>query len=289
MKRSLFYIIVACILWGSSGLFVHFLAPFGFSSLQMTAVRATVAALSMLIYILLRDKKCIRVGFKQLSLMVCAGLSFFGTAFSYYVSMQASSVSTAVILMYTSPVMVMAYSVAFMGEKLTGKKAVSVVMMLFGCALVSGIVGGMAFSPVGVLFGLLSAVSYSAYNVFAKMVMDRGTNALTATLWCFGAAAVFGLCIANPPQVISIAMQNPLLLFPLLIGMGIFTCVLPYFLYSLALREFPAGTATSLGIIEPMAATIFSVTLLGEKLSLFSICGIVLILAAVYLLSKSEE
>lgn len=288
MKRSLFYIVAACILWGSSGLFVHVLAPFGFSSLQMTAVRAAVAAVSMLIYILIRDRKCIRVGIKELILMVCAGLSFFGTAFSYYVSMQASSVSTAVILMYTSPVMVMAYSVAFMGERLTGKKAVSVVMMLVGCALVSGIVGGMAFSPVGILFGLFSGVSYSAYNVFAKMAMDRGANPLAATLWCFSAAAVFGMSLANPPQIVGLAMQHPLFLFPFLIAMGIFTCVLPYFLYSLALRELPAGTATSLGIIEPMAATIFSVTLLGEKLNIFSIFGIVLILAAVYLLSKSE-
>ncbi|MBO5973619.1 MAG: EamA family transporter, partial [Clostridia bacterium] len=40
---------------------------------------------------------------------------------------------------------------------------------------------------------------------------------------------------------------------------------------------------------EPMAATIFSVTIFGEKLSLASLVGIVLILASVFLLSKTEE
>lgn len=289
MKRSLIYIIIAGILWGSSGVFVHFIAPFGFSSLQMTAVRSFVAGLSMLVYLLIQNRKLIQVGLWDLILIAGAAVSFFGTAFSYYVSMQASSVSTAVILMYSSPVMVMAYSVAFMGERLTGKKITSVVMMLVGCALVSGIVGGMAFSPKGVIFGLLAAVSYSAYNVFAKMTMSRGVNAQTATLWCFGLAGILGMSLANPPQIVSLTMQSPLLLVPLLIGLGIFTCVVPYFLYSLALRVLPAGTATSLGIVEPMAATLFSVTLLGESLSLPSICGIVLILSAVFLLSRNID
>ena len=86
-----------------------------------------------------------------------------------------------------------------------------------------------------------------------------------------------------------IAAQRPVYLTLLMIGIGVFTFVLPYLLYTIALRDIPAGTAASLAIIEPMAATIFSVTIFGEKLSLASLVGIVLILASVFLLSKSEE
>ena len=40
----------------------------------------------------------------------------------------------AVVLNYTAPVFVMAYSVAFLGEKFNLRKAVSVAMVMCGCA-----------------------------------------------------------------------------------------------------------------------------------------------------------
>jgi len=51
MKTKAFiYIVIAGILWGTAGIFVHYLAPFGFSSLQMTAIRGSVAAIAMTVY-----------------------------------------------------------------------------------------------------------------------------------------------------------------------------------------------------------------------------------------------
>ena len=101
--------------------------------------------------------------------------------------------------------------------------------------------------------------------------------------------ALIALCACRPVQIVEIAAQRPVYLTLLMVGIGVFTFVLPYLLYTIALRDIPAGTASSLAIIEPMAATIFSVTLFGEKLSIASITGIVLILVSVFLLSKSEE
>ena len=55
------------------------------------------------------------------------------------------------------------------------------------------------------------------------------------------------------------------------------------------MRDLPAGTASALGIVEPMAATVFSVLFLGERLSILPAVGIVLILGAVFMLGKSED
>ena len=82
--------------------------------------------------------------------------------------------------------------------------------------------------------------------------------------------------------------KNPFPVIPLIIGMGIATFVTPYFIYTLAMRDLPAGTASALGIVEPMAATVFSVIFLDEKLSLLPEIGIALILAAVFMLGKAE-
>lgn len=288
-KRALIYIITASVLWGTSGLFVNALAPYGFSSVQMTALRGIVSAVAFVIYALLWDRSLFRTTLKEFVTFAFSGVFIFGTAASYYASMQASSVSTAVVLMYTAPIFVMAFSIAFFGEKMNFLKGLSVVCMLIGCALVSGVIGGMTFNPAGILFGLASGIFYSAYNIFAKIEMMHHSNPISASLYCFIVMGITAFACSNPPELFSLVAKAPGEIALLSIGVGICTSVLPYFLYTLSLRDLPAGTATTLGIIEPMAATVFSVIFLGERLSVLSLCGILLILGAVLVLNKAES
>ena len=74
-----------------------------------------------------------------------------------------------------------------------------------------------------------------------------------------------------------------------MIGIGIFTFVLPYFFYTLSMRDLPAGTASALSIIEPLAATLFSAIIFGELPGIISAIGILLIIIATVLLGKSEN
>ena len=290
MKTKAFiYIVIAGMLWGTAGIFVHYLAVFGFSSLQMTAIRGTVAAISMSIYVFFFNRHAFKVSLKDMLLFAGSGLFLFGTSSCYYIAMRASSVSTAVILMYTAPVVVMAFSVAFLGEKMTHLKLFSIICMLAGCCLVSGIIGGMKFNIIGVTMGLVASFSYSAYNIFTKIQMRRFCNPKSATLFCLVFMAIFALSFSNPPEIISIIIQKPMSVLPLSIGLGICTCVLPYFLYTLALKDLPVGIAASLGIVEPMSATLFSVLFLGEPLSFASLCGTLLILVAVLALATVKD
>lgn len=289
MKKAFVYIILAGVLWGTSGLFVNHLAPIGFSSLQMTAVRGIVSTLCLALYLFLKDKNLFKITKHQLLLTSLSGFGMFGTAASYYASMQASSVSTAVVLMYTAPIYITIYSVMFFGEKMTPLKTLAITLMLIGCGLVSGIVGGFKFSIAGILLGFLSGIAYGAYNIFTKMEMREDINPLTATFYCFFFMMLSAVVTSNPPQFISIIASDPVKIIPLFIFMGLCTAVTPYFLYTLALKKLPAGTASALGIVEPMAATLYSVVFLHEPLSLPSLCGIILILGSVFLLSRSKE
>ena len=56
----------------------------------------------------------------------------------------------------------------------------------------------------------------------------------------------------------------------------------------MGLKDVPAGTATALGIIEPLSATVFSVVFLGENLTAPLVIGMVLILGAVFALAKQK-
>ena len=287
-RRALLHIILASVLWGTSGLFVHFLAPYGLTSLQMACIRGTVAAVCMTGYMFLCHRDLMKVSRKQLIFAAASGCFTFLSAASYYASMQASSVSTAVILMYTAPIFVMLYSVLFLGETLTGRKALSVAMMLVGCALVSGIVGGMKFSLLGIALGLFSGIAYSGYNIVTKLQMRTGCSPMTASMYSFIFMSLFSMLCSQPLGIVQAAIQTPASI-PLMLGCGICTFVLPYFFFTSSLQVLPAGTAAALGIIEPLAATIFSVLFLGEKLTVYSVCGILIIAAAVYMLSHNDE
>ncbi len=288
-KRAFMLIILAGILWGTSALFVHYLSPYGLTSLQLTCIRGVVSSIVMAIYVLITNKELFKVKSKDLIVLLCAGTSQFLASTLYYAAMRASSVSTAVVLMYTAPIFVMAFSVAFMGEKLTKLKFLSVFMMIVGCGLVSGIIGGLKFSVMGILMGFGSGISYSAYNIFIKLSMKRKINPMTAAMYCFFVVMILSIFISKPVGIYHVAASNPPVATVLMILCGICTCILPYLVYTIAMKDLPAGTATSLGIVEPMAATIFSVSLLGERLDIFSFTGIVLILLAVFLLSKTDN
>ena len=287
-KSALFNIVLAGVLWGTSGIFSYYLRPFGFEAVQMTTIRGLVSMVLMLAFVLITNPSILKFPLRELPFILGSAVGLFATATSYYASMAASSVSTAVILMYTAPVFVLIYSVTFLGEKLNLVKSISIFLMIVGCALVSGIVGGVKFSFWGILWGIVSGITYSAYNIFTKILMMHKVPALTVTSYNFIIMTIIGLCVADPVSMIDYAAKAPLQTVPLMIGLGVCTCILPYFFYTLGLRDIPAGTATALGIIEPLSATVFSVIVLGEALTLPLIIGMILILGAVFALAKQK-
>ena len=181
-KRALLFIIIAGIFWGTSVLFASFLRPLGFSSLQLTFFRAIISFISLSFFALIKNREAFKISLKDALLFFAIGFSFFGTASAYYIAMEKTTAATAVVLMYLAPIYVLIYSVLFLGEKLNLVKIISIIGMIVGCALVSGIIGGVVLNPLGIFMGILAGVAYAAYNVFTKIGTKRGSNALSMTI-----------------------------------------------------------------------------------------------------------
>ena len=288
-KKALLFIILAGLLWGSSCLFVSALKPYGFTSLQMTGMRGILAGVGMTVYALLTNRSCFRVKPRWLLVFACNGICLFLTAFFYYSAMPLTGTPTAVILMYTSTIFVMLFSVLVRWERFTAVKAISVVCVMVGCCLVSGIVGGLQFHLVGVIFGLGSGLTYTTYNILTKFSARHGQNAVSVTVYGFLTMSIISLFVVEPQETFPIIASDPVKIIPLVLGMGICTFIVPYFLYTLSLQDLDAGTAASLGVVEPMAATVYSVLFLHEKMTVFSVIGIVLVLVAVVLLGNADK
>lgn len=287
-KTGILYIIIAGLMWGSSCMFIHYLTPFGFTAAQMTAVRGGVSFLCIAVYALIRDRSGFRVPVRKLPWLIGVGVTLYTTAYWYYRAVQLTSSSTAAVLMYMAPVYVMIFSVFFLGEKFSVWKGISVAGMLCGGFLVSGIAGGLKFHSVGILLAILSGMSYATYILLAKILIRKGIDPLSTTVYGFLTMAIISAIPAKLWEMPELIRQAPGVTLPLLIGLGVVTFVIPYFLYTLSMRSLPAGTASALAVMEPFSATVYSVAFLHESLTVYSVIGILLILFSVVSLGILE-
>lgn len=197
-------------------------------------------------YALVTDRSLFKITRRELLLFFGIGVTLFATATCYYSAMTMTSVSVAVVLMYTAPIYVLCFSVLRLGERLNAGKIISVIMMLLGCCLVSGIVGGIKFNVWGILIGILSGITYAAYNVITKIAVGGGSRPVSLSIYGFLVMTVIAICVCRPDGIIEVAASKPLTAIPLMIGLGIFTFVTPYFLYTLSMKHLSATVILAL-------------------------------------------
>ena len=283
-------ILLAGCFWGSMGIFVRRLTDYGFSSIQIVAIRVTLAALIFCMLLLIKDPSGFRISVKDIPLFL--GLGFGSILFftvCYFTAITMMPLSTAAILLYTSPIWIMLMSVLFFREKLTGRKLLALVLAFAGCVLVSGISGEGMTLP-GLLVGLGSGIGYGLYSILGTVALRR-YSPFTVTTYTFVFAALGSWLICRPAEMLAkfaAAPDLPGLVFFCFLT-ALVTAVIPFLAYTLGLRTVEASRAGILATVEPLVATLIGVAVFSEPLTLLSGLGMLLILAAVVLLNGKTE
>ena len=283
-------IILAACFWGSMGIFVRKLGGYGFSSIQIVSIRVTIAALIFCIVLLIKDKKGFRISPRDIPLFVGLGwgsILFFTVC--YFSAIAIMSLSTAAILLYTSPIWIMLMSMLIFHEKMNKGKLVALILAFTGCVLVSGI-SGDGITVTGLLLGLGSGIGYGLYSILGTIALRRYTP-YTVTTYTFVIAAIGSWMICRPAEMITKIKTAETLPGLLLLCMltAIVTAVIPFLSYTLGLRTVEAGRAGILATVEPLVATVIGLLCFSEPLTVLSAAGIVLILAAVVILNLKEN
>ena len=283
-------ILLAGCFWGSMGIFVRRLTDYGFSSIQIVAIRVTLAALIFCILLLIRDPAGFRISVKDIPLFL--GLGFGSILFftvCYFTAITMMPLSTAAILLYTSPIWIMLMSVLFFREKLTGRKLLALALAFAGCVLVSG-VSGEGMTLPGLLVGLGSGIGYGLYSILGTVALRR-YSPYTVTTYTFAFAALGAWLICRPAEMLAkfaAAPNLPGLVFFCFLT-ALVTAVIPFLAYTLGLQTVEASRAGILATVEPLVATLFGILVFSEPLTLLSGLGMLLILAAVVLLNGKTE
>lgn len=278
-------IIIAGLFWGSMGIFVRHLNGLGFTSIQVACVRLVTAGIIFALILLIKDPKGFRISIKDIPLFFALGLvSILFFTCCYFTAIRLMTMSTAAILLYTSPIWVMLLSVIFLKEKITSRKITALILAFAGCVLVSGFGGKVTLT--GVLAGLGSGLGYGLYSIFGTFALKK-YNPLTVTCYTFLIAGLGSVFVSDPADLISkiSAAESMPKLFGFIVLTAIVTAVIPFLLYTVGLNMTTASKAAVLATVEPAAATLFGFFVMKETIGPAAICGIVLVFAAITVLS----
>ena len=289
MIGTLLIILAGCF-WGSMGIFVRRLGTYGFDSIQIVSIRVTLAALIFALILLVKDRAGFKISLRDIPLFL--GLGFGSILFftiCYFTAITMMSLSTAAILLYTSPIWIMLMSVLFFKEKLTKKKLIALAIAFTGCVLVSGI-SGDGISPLGLLIGLGSGIGYGLYSILGTIAL-RKYSPFAVTTYTFMFAAVGSWVVCRPSEVFSkFSNASDLPFLILFCGLtALITAVIPFLAYTLGLRNVEASKAGIIATIEPMVATLIGIVVFSEPLTVLSAFGMIMILAAVIILNIKSD
>lgn len=278
-------IALAASLWGGIGIFVEYLNSISFSSLQIVALRVISATFFLYIYLRLRKPDRLRIQIKHAYFFVGTGiLSICFFNWSYFTAIRETSLSIAVVLLYTGPAFVVIMSRFWFNEKFTIQKITALLFTFIGTMLVSGFIpGGSSISLYGLFVGFGAGFGYALYSIFSKVAM-KYYSPLTIIFYTFLFASIFMIPVSGLFSSDSLNHLTDSKTILMILGLGLFPTVFAYLLYTEGLKRIEAGKAAITAMAEPVTATLLGVFIFGEILSLLQLIGIMIVLCSVILI-----
>lgn len=275
--------------WGFMGFFTRHLTGFGIGAGDAIIVRCGVAAVCFAALLLGTDPRQFRVKIKDLWCFLGSGLlSLLFFTFCYFNAINLMNLSAAAILLYIAPTVVMLLSAVLFREKITKCKVLAVLFAFAGCCLVSGITGGVSITCRGLLFGLGAGVGYALYTIFSRYALQRGYSSGTINCYSCLLAALGAIALWGSGETWHAAAASPASVLWCL-GTGVFSCFVPYLLYTYGLTGLENSRASVIASIEPVVASAVGVCFYHEKMTVSSLIGVLLVLFAVLLLNVRQK
>ncbi|WP_024785893.1 DMT family transporter [Streptococcus mutans] len=290
MKKSFkgtVLVVLAAIAWGISGVSGQFLMKQGISVYLLTSLRLLISGLLLIgvviwqqpqqIKAILEDKKVLAgiFGFSICGLLL--------NQFSYLQAIHYTNAGTATVLQYMAPVLVLTI-ICFKNRSLpTIGELAAILLAILGTFVIAthGQLGNLALSPVGLFWGLFSAVTYTLYMLLPIKLIHKWGSLLVIGLGMVMGGLVFSL-VSQSWQYNPQFQANNLLAY---VGLIIVGSVFAYTSFLKGVSLIGAIKGSLLASIEPVAAVFFSVTLMKEIFYLIDFLGMLLIILAVLIIS----
>lgn len=273
MKRAYFKYIFALLLFGSNGIVAN---QISLTSYEIVFLRTMIGSFMLLTIFLFTGGRFTFWQHKQQFLFLSiSGISMGASWMFLYEAYRQVGVSIASLAYYCGPVIVMVLSPLLFREKLTWSKIVGFLVVIFGIILVNQQVFQAGKTGWGLFCGGMSAVMYAFMVIFNKKAKDitELENSMLQLTISFLTVAVF-VGISQGFVILPSSGDAICILILGLLNTGI-GC---YFYFS-SIGYLPVQTVAICGYLEPLSAVVLSAVILRETMSMFQICGTIMIIS----------
>lgn len=294
--RGLIIGVLASLAFGTSGAFIKPLLEAGWSPAAAVTVRAGVAGIALLPFALVALRgKWAAVARAKWRILGMAAIGVAGTQLVYFAAVQRVPVSTALLIEYLAPLLLV---VAVWVQTRRPPRLVVIVgsvVAIGGLVLVIGPGSIVATDGLGIVFAALAAVGCAIYYVIAARPSDGLPPVAFAALGLVGGSAM--LAVVGVTGLVPFTANFGLIPFvgtpqPWWVPLGLVALVGTAFAYVasiVASESLGSRLMSFVGLLEVVFASVFAWLSIGEALSVTQLLGGALILAGIAFVRSEKE
>src|SRR5919108_5549596 len=179
-------VLAATCMWGINGTVSKAILSSGLSSLRLTEVRSTGAALALGAALLVARPQRLRV--RRDELLFLAAFGILGLALvqrTYFFAIHRLKIGIALLIQYLAPVLIALWARFVTKERVRRRIWVALILSLAGLSLVVDLWHGFSLDALGTVAALGAAVAFALYVLLAEHAVGRRDP---VSLLCLGFA-----------------------------------------------------------------------------------------------------
>ncbi len=298
-RLGLLFATSAAFAFGMSGPLAKSLMGAGWSPTAAATARLAGGALVLVIVATLVKPDWIREARAHAGTVVIYGLiPVAGAQLCYYNAVAHLSVGVALLLEYTSPVLVIGWVWATTGRRPRALTMVGVALAVLGITLVLDVFSGARIDAVGVAWGLGAAACAVCYFLMSDRVSADGSGLQALTLATGGmvvatvAVTALGLSGVMPLRFTDndavVAGVTVPWLVPVLL-LGVVATAIAYTLGISGVARLRPSFASLVGLAEVLFAVLAAWLLLGEAISATQAVGGIIVLMGLAIARRGDR
>lgn len=280
MKKELWFIIIAAILFGTITVGGNFFANLGLSLYEISLYPMIFMSLFFLIIILVRRQYLIKK--EMLLFFITYGLIGALTLLAQFGGIILGvPVAIVALLLYSQPIWTTIFGKMILNEKVTVTKILAVVIALAGVLiLIRSWNIERAGSSTGIIFATLGGIFLSLWVIWGRKSAINKQHYITTTAgWAIFSAFwlllfwPFANFVAQDSIFIRLSMDLPLNYWLYIMFFTLIASIIPSLFFYKGIQESEAFIAGIILLIEPISATILASILFAQPIGLNIILG----------------
>ena len=289
-KKGTILTLIAGFSWGISGISGEYLMANGVHVNLLTSIRLLIAGIFLTILAYYRDKKTLAVLLtSKKNILGIILFTLFGLVLNQYAYLSAihhTNAGTATVLQYATPVLVLLYTCLRNRIWPSLTEVVAIVLAIGGVFIMAthGNPSELAITPAGLFWGILSAFTYAAYLLLPVQLIRTYGSLHVISLSMLLGGILFPLVSQAWTYSFDMTGENLLALFGI-VGIG---TIFAYTVFLHGVSIVGAVKGSLLASVEPVASVLLTVLVMGTQFYPTDFVGMVLIIAAVLLISLRD-